>query len=183
MASRSDVISRRELSAQVAVRSFRADDSIDELTRLLHRAYAALARMGLNYTAADQSPETTRMRVEHGQCFVAIDRATIVGTILVNSVVPNPLGERFGKPGVASIHQFAVAPHCRERGIGSLLLAHAESWVRRLGFAEVALDTAESTPQLVAYYVRRGYRSVTSVQWSGKTYRSVIMCKDLRAGA
>lgn len=181
MSSRSDVVSRRELSAQVAVRPFRSDDSIDELTRLLHRAYAALARMGLNYTAADQSPQTTRMRVEHGQCFVAIEHTRIVGTVLVNPVVPNPLGVRFGKPGIASIHQLAVAPECRGRGLGSSLLEHAESWVRNIGLPEVALDTAES--QLVAFYVRRGYRSVAVVQWSGKTYRSVIMSKELRGAA
>ena len=183
MASRSDVVSTHARPAQVAIRPFRPDDSIEELTRLLHRAYAGLARMGLNFTAADQTPETTRARVEHGQCFVAVDGRQLVGTILVNSTVPNLLGECFGKPRSASIHQFAVPPHHRDRGVGSLLLAHAESWVKRLGFAEVALDTAQSAPQLIAFYVRRGYRSVSSVQWSGKTYRSVIMSKELRAGA
>ena len=70
----------------------------------------------------------------------------------------------------------------RGRGVGSLLLAQAEAFVKRLRFSEVALDTAESAPQLVAFYVRRGYRSVSSVQWSGKTYRSIIMAKELRAG-
>jgi GNAT superfamily N-acetyltransferase len=179
MASISSIASARALPAQVAIRAFRRDDSIEELTRLLHRAYAALARAGLNYTAADQTVETTRARVEHGQCFVAVEGRQLVGTILVNSAVPNLLGECFGKPRVASIHQLAVAPQRQAGGIGSLLLTHAEAWVKRLGFSEVALDTAQSTPQLIAYYVRRGYRSVSTVQWNGKTYRSVIMSKEL----
>ncbi|HSN21716.1 MAG TPA: GNAT family N-acetyltransferase [Usitatibacter sp.] len=163
----------------VEIRPLRSDDSIEELTSLLHRAYAALARMGLNYTAADQSPETTRARVENRQCLVAVDGASLVGTILVNSVVPNALGSWFGKPDVASFHQFGVAPQYQGRGLGSLLLAEAESWARRLGFSEVALDTAESAAPLVAFYVRRGYRSVATVQWNGKTYRSIIMRKRL----
>jgi len=183
MAARSDAVLVHDPHAQVSIRALRGDDSIEELTRLLHRAYATLARLGLNFTAAHQTPETTRRRVEHGQCFVAVDGARLVGTILVNSVVPNPLGERFGKPHAASIHQLAVAPHGRGRGVGSRLLAHAEGWAEKLGFSDIALDTAESAPQLLAYYVRRGYRSVSSVQWAGKTYRSIIMSKELRPNA
>jgi len=183
MAARSDVVLARNPHAQVSIRALRGEDSIEELTKLLHRAHASLARIGLNFTAADQTVETTRRRVEHGQCFVAAQDGQLVGTILVNSVVPNPLGELFDRPRTASIHQFGVAPHCRDRGVGSLLLAHAEAWVKKLGFSEVALDTAASAPQLVAFYVRRGYRSVSSVQWSGKNYRSIIMSKDLRAQA
>lgn len=179
MASRRDAVSAQALLAEVEIRPLRRDDSIEELTRLLHRAYAPLARMGLNYTAADQTPATTRMRVEHGQCFVAVDGGKLAGTILVNSVVPNPLGECFGRPEVASFHQFAVATECQGRGLGSLLLAHAEGWAKRSGFAEVALDTAESAPQLVAFYVRRGYRSIAPIRWNGKTYRSIIMSKEL----
>jgi GNAT superfamily N-acetyltransferase len=180
MAAISGVVSTRALPAQVAIRPFRRDDSIEELTSLLHRAYAALARAGLNYTAAEQAPAITRMRVEHGQCFVAVERRELVGTVLVNSAVPNFLGECFGRPRVASIHQLAVAPRRQSSGIGSLLLLHAESWLKRLGFAEAALDTAQSAPQLIAFFVRRGYRSVSSVQWNGKAYRSVIMSKELR---
>lgn len=181
MAARSDAVLAHDPHAQVSIRTLRGDDSIEELTGLLHRAYASLARMGLNFTAADQTPEMTRRRVEHGQCFVAVERGRLVGTVLVNSVVPNSLGQLFDRPRAASIHQLAVAPHCRGRGLGSLLLQHAEGFVKKLRFSEVALDTAESAPQLVAFYVRRGYRSVSSIQWSGKTYRSIIMSKELRA--
>ena len=180
MAARRDAVSIRDPHAAVSIRPLRREDSIAELTRLLHRAYAALARMGLNYTPAEQTPETTRIRVEHGHCLVAVDGSQLVGTILVNSTIPNPLGEIFGKPEVASIHQFAVAPERQGRGLGSLLLAHAEGLAKRLGFTEVALDTAESAPQLLAFYVRRGYRSVSSVHWNGKTYRSIVMSKELR---
>jgi hypothetical protein len=56
---------------------------MEELTALLHRAYADLGAMGLNYTAVDQSAEVTRLRIAGGRGFVAIDRAgRIVGTIV-----------------------------------------------------------------------------------------------------
>jgi len=167
----------------VVIRPLRRDDSIEELTNLLHRAYAALGEKGLNYTAVDQSPETTRKRVENRRCLIALDGARIVGTLLVNSEVPNILGACFGNPKAASVHQFAVDPAYQCRGLGSQLLAEAESWARSIGFAEMALDTAESAAQLIAYYVRRGYRSVGSVQWNGKVYRSLIMSKKLAHAA
>jgi len=166
-------------SDAVKIRALSRDDSIDELTRLLHRAYADLAKMGLNYTAADQSPETTRKRVESRECFVAADGSNLVGTILVNSQVPNNLGAQFGRPEVASFHQFGVLPEYQGRGVGSLLLGHAEDWVRGRGFTELALDTAEPAAQLVTFYVRRGYRAVATIQWSGKLYRSLVMSKVL----
>jgi GNAT superfamily N-acetyltransferase len=170
------------LETALHVRPLTAADSLEELIALLHRSYAALAQRGLNYTAADQSLEVTKKRIENRRCFVAVDRASLVGTILVNPRVPNMLGTCFGRPEVASVHQFAVAPEYQRRGLGSLLLEHAERWVKGLGFREIALDTAEPATDLVAFYDRRGYRLVGAVQWEEKVYRSLILCKQL-AGA
>jgi len=58
-------------------------DSIDELTSLLHRAYARLRALGLNFTAVDQSPEVTAQRVNWGTCYVAVVGTQLVGTIVV----------------------------------------------------------------------------------------------------
>jgi hypothetical protein len=41
------------------IRTFAPNDSLIELTQLLHRAYANLGALGLNYTAVDQTPEDT----------------------------------------------------------------------------------------------------------------------------
>ena len=46
----------------IEVRPLSPVDSIPELTRLLHRAYARLAAMGLRYMATHQSDEVTRER-------------------------------------------------------------------------------------------------------------------------
>ena len=52
------------------IRQFQDVDSIVELTSLLHKAYARLGDMGLNYTAVDQTPEVTAKRMLGGVCFV-----------------------------------------------------------------------------------------------------------------
>ena len=64
------------------IRTLQPSDSLHELTALLHRAYARLGAMGLNYTAVDQSPEITAKRIAGGQCFVAEIEGKLAGTIV-----------------------------------------------------------------------------------------------------
>jgi hypothetical protein len=59
------------------------------------------------------------------------------------------------------------------------LLEEAETWAREQGFAELAVDTAEQATHLIDYYKRRGYCFIETVQWPGKTYRSVVLSKEL----
>ncbi|MGN6527031.1 MAG: GNAT family N-acetyltransferase [Burkholderiaceae bacterium] len=163
-----------------AIRPFsRDDDSLVELTALLHRAYARLGAMGLNYTAVDQPPEKTAQRLGSGTCFVATDGAALVGTILVHPTYEANDCDYFTRPGVACVHQFAVEPSLQGAGVGRALLRHAEGWARAAGFGEVAMDTAEPATHLVAFYARQGYGRVGHVQWPGKVYRSVVLAKRL----
>jgi hypothetical protein len=67
----------------ISVRRLATADSLEALTALLHRAYAPLGAMGLNYTAVDQTVEVTRKRCAAGTCFVAVDGERIVGTVAV----------------------------------------------------------------------------------------------------
>jgi GNAT superfamily N-acetyltransferase len=161
------------------IRTLSRTDSLQELTRLLHAAYADLAEMGLNYTAVDQSVETTRQRVNAGVCFVAVTGAEIVGTIVVEGPSDDPECPYFAQPHVASAHQLGVRPAYQRKGVGSRLLEHAESWARAKGYSELALDTAEPAQHLMTLYERRGYKRVGSSQGAGKRYRSVFLSKKL----
>lgn len=161
------------------IRALAADDSIVALTGVLHRAYARLGRMGLNYTAVDQPPQVTAERVSGGQCFVADDDGALVGTIVVQPPYEANECAYFARPGVAALHQFAVDPASQGRGIGRALLQAAERWARAQGFLEVALDTAEQAEHLIGLYERLGYERVGTVRRAGKVYRSVVLRKAL----
>ncbi|TAG46629.1 MAG: GNAT family N-acetyltransferase [Betaproteobacteria bacterium] len=161
------------------IRSLQASDSIDELTLLLHRAYARLGKMGLNYTAVDQTPEVTAERIRGGHCFVVTEHDRLVGTIVVQPTYADNDCEYFTKPGVAAAHQFAVDPNHQGTGVGRMLLARAEQWAMKSGFRELAMDTAEQATHLIDLYTRHGYRHVGWVQWRGKVYRSVVLSKQL----
>jgi GNAT superfamily N-acetyltransferase len=161
------------------LREFRESDSIVELTALLHRAYARLGAMGLNYTAVDQTPEVTAKRIRGGNCFVVEDGAKLVGTIVAQPTYAHNDCEYFTRPGVAAVHQFAVHPEHQGAGIGRMLLQRAERWAKESGFVELAMDTAEQATHLVELYTRLGYRHVDWVQWPGKVYRSVVLSKPM----
>jgi GNAT superfamily N-acetyltransferase len=165
----------------IAIRPIGPDDSIEELTALLHRSYAVLGDMGLNYTAVDQSAEVTRKRLAHGIGLAAVDaQGRIVGTVLFHSPERSDGGSPWlARPEVAHFGQLAVEPALQRRGIGARLMQAVEDKARAAGATELALDTAEPAKHLIDWYARRGYRFIEYAQWRGKRYRSVIMSKSL----
>ena len=170
----------------MVIRALLASDSLEALTALLHASYASLAAQGWNFTAVDQPVDVTRERLAGAQGFVAELGGRLVGTVAVRG--PKPLGETYiadpppplyTTPGTAILSQLAVHPDCRGLGLGEQLIDAAEAWARDQGFAQLALDTAEPAVALRRRYERRGYVATGSVQWMGKTYASVLMCKLL----
>jgi predicted N-acetyltransferase YhbS len=166
----------------IVIRPIRPDDDMDALTALLHRAYAALGAVGLNYTAVDQSVEVTRSRFAAGLGLAAVDsNRRIIGTVVFHPPDGTGGSPWLDRPDVAHFGQFAVEPDRQKQGIGLRLMDAVEAQARAAGATEIALDTAEPAQQLIDWYIRRGYRLIEYAQWRGKYYRSAILSKDLRA--
>lgn len=172
----------------ISIRPLSAADCLQTLTHLLHASYASLAAQGWNFTAVDQSVEVTRDRLAGAQGFVAELGGRLVGTVAVRGPKPadeayiaDPPPPLYTRPGTAILSQLAVHPDCRGQGLAEQLIAAAEAWAQAEGHQQIALDTAEPALALRARYARRGYAEVGAVQWQGKTYRSVLMCKPLAA--
>ena len=168
------------MDAAVTIRELKPADSLAQLTRLLHAAYAQLGAMGFNYTAVDQTEDVTRRRIEGGTCLVAASEGGLVGTIVYMPPGLSASCRHFAKPFVAKIGQFAVLPEFQGSGVGSRLLIAAEEIARNAGASELALDTAENAAHLISWYQNRAYQFVEHAQWEGKTYRSVILSKALK---
>lgn len=154
-------------------------DDLAALTEMLHRAYGALARRGMRFWASHQSVEDTRKRVGQGECWVAASGGVIVGTIVLKDTTEAKGTPWYERPDVTCFNQFAVEPAWQGRGLGSKLIELVERRAREKGLAELALDTAEGADDLIAYYLRRGYRFIEHVSWNGVNYRSVILSKRL----
>ena len=169
------------VDSQPAIRLLAESDSLEELTELLHRGYAPLLAAGFRYLGSHQDVATTQRRASKGECYVVLDGARIVGTIVLI-----PKSARFNytawydRDDVCVITQLAIEPELQRRGLGSRLLDLVEARAQSQGASEIALDTAEGASHLIALYATRGYRHVGYEQWKHTNYRSVILSKALR---
>ena len=163
----------------ITIRPLLASDSLDELTELLHRAYARLAAMDLRFMATHQSVAVTRERAGLGECFVALDDGRLCGTILLRDAGQTGGCPWYNRPDVAAFGQFAVDPNLQAKGLGRRMVSVVEARARERGVGELALDTAEPATHLIEWYARLGYRHVEFADWKHTNYRSVIMSKTL----
>ena len=80
-----------------------------------------------------------------GHFLVAVAPHGVVGCVRLDQ-------ERCG------LFHLTVAPDVRRQGLGALLVAATEDCARQLGWPHVRLGIHESTPGLVTYYEKLGYR-------------------------
>jgi GNAT superfamily N-acetyltransferase len=163
----------------VAIRDYRAADSVPEITALLHDAYAELAGAGFRYLATHQTEEVTARRLGRGFPLIAEMDGRIVGTVtLYPSRTDHPI-EWYRRPNVCYFAQFGVKADLQRQGIGVRLLRAVEEQARLRGAVELACDTAEGAQHLRAWYGREGFREVGSMDWPETNYVSVVLSKTL----
>ncbi len=165
------------------VRRLAPTDSIPEITRLLHRAYAPQVAMGLKPLAGRQDDATTAERAANSECYLAVlpgnGKDRIVGVILFEEVEQVTFPPFFLRPDVAHFAQFGVDPDLQGMGIGRMLLDKVESRARENKATELALSMAEPDTNLRAFYEKRGFRFIEYWQWPYTNYRSCILSKKL----
>jgi ribosomal protein S18 acetylase RimI-like enzyme len=164
----------------VVIRRFDAGDSIQELTEILHRAYAKFSEIGIQMKAANQPASETRKRIVRGECLVAEMDGRLVGTLVWRQPGrPQSPCSYYRRPDVATFEQFGVEPDDQGRGIGLKLLREAESKARRSGAAEMACDAAAKAQGLVHWYQRHGYRIVSKIRWQDTNHENLVLSKRL----
>lgn len=168
-------------NSELLIRAVGSDDSMEELTSLLHRAYKRLADDGFRFVATYQSVDETIDRIRNARCWVGIRNGRIVATLSLYEPYAGTC-EWYTREDVWHFGQFAVDPELQGQGIGLLLISCAENTARAHGARELALDTAEGASYLITFYSRRGYRLVQYVQWKVTNYRSVVLSKNLYGG-
>ncbi|MGW4748473.1 GNAT family N-acetyltransferase [Streptomyces sp. NPDC004290] len=165
-------------SETVQFRRFGSGDSVEQLTSLLHRAYADHAAAGRVFFASYQSPQDTQHRLSKGECWVAMNRNVLVGTVTVSAPHTTPAG--YPAPaGGGSFWQLAVEPSQRGTGLGQRLLALAESRIAALGSTQAIIDTSSQATDLVDWYRRRGYAPIGTWRWDVTNYDSIVLMKNL----
>ncbi len=162
------------------IRPLRADDSLQDITSMLHRAFSPMAREGIGCASSEQSEEATRHRASLGDCFVAVVNHRVVGTLTLRWASRRSDCRWYRQANVASLHQFAVDPAFQGEGIGTLLLRHAKNWAHQNHFDELALDTPLPAQHLIRFYEAQGFHQVGLVQFAGRSYVSCVLSHSLR---
>jgi GNAT superfamily N-acetyltransferase len=155
-----------------------AGDSVEELTRFLHRAYADHAAAGRRFFASYQSAADTAHRLRTGECWLALTGGTLLGTVTL--ATPHPTPDGYPAPADAgSFWQLAVEPAHRGTGLGQHLLTFAEQRLTTLGATRAFIDTSSLASDLIAWYGRRGYAPAGTWRWDVTNYESVVLLKEL----
>jgi len=84
--------------------------------------------------------------IRSGKVWVAIDSAVVAGFVLLED-----------EPDALLLDVLAVSPAVQGRGIGSLLLAFAETEARTRGHTAISLYTNEAMTENLTYYPPHGY--------------------------
>ena len=116
------------------------EDALADIRRsaILALAVPVMSREQAERWAMGAAPDRMARAVRDHDVWVAMDGAAI-GWVEVD------------RDHVAALY---VSPSCSRRGVGSVLLARAEAFIRSSGHAMARL---ESSPNALDFYLRRGY--------------------------
>jgi GNAT superfamily N-acetyltransferase len=164
------------------IRRVTAEDDVNEVTELVHSAYAPHLVNGLHFWGTRQTPEETARRIGSGVAFVAMEDGCYIGIIIARPPQPSSVVKLYRDPTVWSFGQLSVAPGHKGLGLGRQLHEAALAYARSQGAKFMALDTAQPATQLIELYRRWGYEAVGTHDWRPRTnYLSVLMMRPIDA--
>lgn len=163
----------------IEYRLFSKKDSIEELTEVINKAYSIYDQMGLNFMGVKQNSKATLKRINNAICLIAVHDKKIVGTITYKPPYKCKGSKWFNLSYVAKFNQLSVLPELQDRGIGGELIRITEQIAIKTHAKELALDTSEKATELIAYYMKKGYRFIENIKWKERNYNSVVLSKRL----
>jgi ribosomal protein S18 acetylase RimI-like enzyme len=140
---------------RLLVRLATGDDlaAVEEIVQAAYEKY--IERIGRRPVPMDSDYKAL---VGQQRVWVAEDDGHVVGILVLEEAVDHLL-----------VENVAVAPRAQRRGIGGLLLDHADDRARAAGLTEVRLYTHESMTENRAYYPRRGFQETHRETQDGRT--------------
>jgi ribosomal protein S18 acetylase RimI-like enzyme len=149
--------------SRLLVRPATGDDlaAVEEVVREAYEKY--VERIGRRPVPMDSDYKAL---VGQQRVWVADDGGHVVGILVLEEAADHLL-----------VENVAVSPRAQRRGIGRLLLAHADDRARAGELTEVRLYTHESMTENLAYYPRRGFRETHRESQDGR--RRVFFTKVL----
>lgn len=144
----------------------------EEITELIHQAFAKKDQQGMRYHGAYQSVETTQQRGQEGMCFVALWDGKLVGTATL--VLQQKHAWYNGKLS-GYMGQLAVHPDYAGKGVGQALLQKRMEICRQKNVDELIMHTAIHATDLIGWWQRLGAQKVELLSTPGTNFYAVRM--------
>jgi GNAT superfamily N-acetyltransferase len=158
---------------EVLIRRLTPDDSVDQVTALLHSVFALGPNQPYPYPAARQTPEATLKQIQYGNCWLAWTGDRLAGIAMLYRPEPH-LNLESG----AYLAHLAVHPDFQRRGIGYRLLETCEQDALSMGACGVWASSPVNSRQAF-WYLRHGYRLLEYKAWPDSSYDSILVNKRL----
>lgn len=154
--------------------------SWEEITIVLHAAYAEKAEKGMDYLATRQDAETTKKRVGDGICFLAYIGEIMVGTatLLLRDVKKKNI-KWHNKNRYGIIVQLGVHPDYKRLGIGRKLVDKIVDTSKENEVDELIADTSSKAKELLSWWKRQGFEYIGLLSHSSTNYYSIEFRKPL----
>lgn len=141
--------------------------SWEEITELLHQAFAEHYKKGLYYVACNQTVEDTRKRARNAICLVALLEGRLVGTILVSIYYKN-------NKKIGYFNQLGILEETKGHGIGTQLFGEGIKICLNNQVKEIRCDTSEKAKDVIRFHQRNGFQKIKLVSHSATNYYSVV---------
>lgn len=119
--------------------------------------------------------------INAGDLFVFEQDQEIQGVICLNSIEPpeyNTANWQTSKTATV-IHRMAIAPQSRQQGVGSALMAFAESIAEKNGTNYLKTDTYSVNSKMNNLFKKFGYQSVGEISFRNRPHRFICYEKSL----
>ncbi len=148
--------------------------SWEEITELLHTAFAKRVNQGMRFRAASQDVQTTIEKVGDGICLVALLDNKLVGTItVIYRKVDSKNKKWYHNNSYCYADQLAVHPAYQKKGIAEKLRAERLKICFEKKVDACILDTSIKAKSLVKLHIDSGFQKVELLSSPHTNYYSV----------
>lgn len=124
--------------------------SWEEITEVIHDAYAEREQQNLHFAAFKSTPEENAQKIVDGKCFVALDGTKVVGVVFLRCpswpYLTNKNGKekRYCDKNYGTVLNLSVKEKYKSRGIGRKLLERLIEECKKQKLDSIMIDTSSN---------------------------------------
>ncbi len=183
---------------QILTTSLASENDAEDVTNLIHRAFAIWKVYGLDLGPMHQTVEQTRCHLVGKGLVIKDQFDKAVGTVsfdfaIIETTTENHLFQVDGQPLIPYrklndlelknnrflvVKRIATIPDSGRSGLGKSILRFAENLARTLKMDGVVLETVKEVRWLYEWYKTESYQTIGIYQYPGRPLETLLMHKS-----